>query len=437
MSWELVTPFDGAHRAALERGNPLVYVTPPAGWTLRPLWSIVPMSSEPGTLFLVIVPDTSVAEDVAAVAALESALGPVHRMGGQALAGRMLRSASVRTLVATPSDALSLAQQAGVNLTRAVRVAVCWPELLPDDETRALEAVMSEVKDAGRILVTGEETAVTDLIERYAHRAPVAVYARPPAAPLGPVRYLVADSTHRERSVRSLLEAMNPDSGIVWEPLTERSNRWDWIHAMPGIRLVTNPGDLTADLAIAVDLPVETALAALRAAAREVVVLVGAAQLPMLGRLAQPMRPARIESEADRSRTRATHLRRRIRERLNRGGLDAELLVLDPLFDEFDPALVAAAALASAEAPAPAAPPADAWVRLHVGIGNRDRVRPADLVGALVNGVGLPKDRIGRVEIRDGFSLIEVNAEDAERAISGLTGMTVRSRRVVARRDRK
>ena len=45
---------------------------------------------------------------------------------------------------------------------------------------------------------------------------------------------------------------------------------------------------------------------------------------------------------------------------------------------------------------------------------------------ALLNGVGLAKNRVGRVDIKEGFSIVEVSVEDAARAIRGLGGLTVR-----------
>jgi ATP-dependent RNA helicase DeaD len=76
-------------------------------------------------------------------------------------------------------------------------------------------------------------------------------------------------------------------------------------------------------------------------------------------------------------------------------------------------------------------------VHIHINSGKRDRIRTADVVGALLNAVGLPKDHIGRVDVRDSFSLIEVRAEVAERTLRGLEGVTLRGRAVSARVDRR
>jgi hypothetical protein len=131
-------------------------------------------------------------------------------------------------------------------------------------------------------------------------------------------------------------------------------------------------------------------------------------------------------------------LRRDLRERLDAGPPLPELLALDPLFEEYDPAVVAAALLARGTVPSTATPAdATAWVRVHVNAGRRDQLRPGDLVGALLHAVGLVKEDIGRIELREGFTLVDVRAEEAERAVRGLTGTTLRGRRIVARLDRR
>jgi len=190
------------------------------------------------------------------------------------------------------------------------------------------------------------------------------------------------------------------------------------------------------EMAVAADLPSAEVLARLAAAAAEVVVLIRSGQLPYLQRLARPLRSFRLSGPADRARERAHGLRQAVRERIEQSDVSAELLALDPLFDEYDPALVAAALARGAEA-APeqvgGAGAAVAWVRLRLNLGRRDHLRPADLVGALLNGVGLPKDHVGKVDIKESFSTVEVRAENAERAVQGLNSLTVRGRSVSAR----
>jgi hypothetical protein len=59
-----------------------------------------------------------------------------------------------------------------------------------------------------------------------------------------------------------------------------------------------------------------------------------------------------------------------------------------------------------------------------------------DLVAVLTKDVRLDRSKIGRVELRDAFALVELPAQDAERVASALNGTTIRRRRITARVDR-
>ena len=76
------------------------------------------------------------------------------------------------------------------------------------------------------------------------------------------------------------------------------------------------------------------------------------------------------------------------------------------------------------------------WVRIRIESGKRHRIRTGDVVGALLNAVGVPKNRVGKVEVRDGYSLVEVRAESADVAVRGLNGLMLRGNKLAARLDR-
>src|SRR5690606_34017149 len=137
--------------------------------------------------------------------------------------------------------------------------------------------------------------------------------------------------------------------------------------------------------------------------------------------------------------------------------IGAQLLVLQPLFERYSPAEVAAAASAllrrrpsapaqapveAAEAPAvvrprtaPSAPPA--FVRLFFGVGARDGVRPGDLVGAITGEANVTGDKVGRIEIRDNLSIVEVESDIADRVIRAVNGTTLKGRSVRVDYDRR
>jgi ATP-dependent RNA helicase DeaD len=179
-----------------------------------------------------------------------------------------------------------------------------------------------------------------------------------------------------------------------------------------------------------------------------VVALVTPRQLPALRALAGAGRvtPFTLSGPGARAQRRAERLRAELRALLAEGPPAQELLALEPLLAEFDGAEIAAAALrllererervreAAAQAErAGAGRPAPA--RIFINAGARDNVSPRDIVGAISNEAGIPGDRIGRVDLRDNHTLVEVAAADAERVVSRMTGTMLRGRRIVARID--
>jgi ATP-dependent RNA helicase DeaD len=106
------------------------------------------------------------------------------------------------------------------------------------------------------------------------------------------------------------------------------------------------------------------------------------------------------------------------------------MLLLEPLLEEFTPSQLAAAAAALLRERLPDAPPQPlpAWTRLYFGVGRRDGVRPADLVGAITGETRVTGEQVGRIEIRDTHCSVEVAASVADQVIKGLATTTIRGR---------
>lgn len=183
-------------------------------------------------------------------------------------------------------------------------------------------------------------------------------------------------------------------------------------------------------------------------------VLVASRELPHLRQLAAsaglkllPAKPLAVSDPVIET------LAGRIREGTESGALAPHLLTVEKLAAEHDPLEIAAAALWMAldsGARAAAEPvaiqeegvraptrPVDAFVRLFLSIGSKDGVRPGDLLGAITGESGVEGSAIGKIEIRDSFSLIEVPGASADRVIRSLNGTTVRGRSVRADYDRQ
>ncbi len=173
--------------------------------------------------------------------------------------------------------------------------------------------------------------------------------------------------------------------------------------------------------------------------------------------------------------------RRRLRERIEERDDAAEALVLEPLIREHGAARVAEAlsGLLREGAPEPAEAPPElearraerpgrqerpprgaaprgrggqaggrgsggggsphqgTWTRVFVSAGERDGVGPGDLVGAITGETRVTGDQIGRIDVRESYSLVDVEPDVAEEVMAGLTGTSVKGREVVARPDRK
>ena len=121
-------------------------------------------------------------------------------------------------------------------------------------------------------------------------------------------------------------------------------------------------------------------------------------------------------------------------------------LLVESLLDRFTAAEVAAAALllldrgrakqARPTVGAAAASAPENWVRLFVSAGRRDDIGPGELLGALTSQSGIPGNRVGRIDVRESHSLVEVREGDARTVISALNGTTLGGRSLRVDYDR-
>jgi ATP-dependent RNA helicase DeaD len=178
---------------------------------------------------------------------------------------------------------------------------------------------------------------------------------------------------------------------------------------------------------------------------------------------------ATLPTVADLRARRLELTRASLRETILAGDLDPFRVVVESLAREFDVLDVAAAAVKQADggdrqseeqdipvvspAPRPARMPAGGKsartvrrpritadqevTRLYVGAGRKAKIRPADLVGAIVNEVGIDARAIGSIQISDRFSLVEVPEELADGIITALRATTLKGKRVPVRRDQQ
>jgi ATP-dependent RNA helicase DeaD len=409
----------------IARGHNLAVLIPPVAAAALPYFQAIPESRPT----LVVTADAD-----RAVALLEACpRGASLAVSGLARAQRRLAAGLPRFLLVSAGDAVGLLKRSALRATEFQTIVLAWPEQLDQEGSEALETVMGEVdRDAQRLILVGAAGAETEaLIQRYAFKAvtfgfpPNDASEAPAPAKLGPAYFVVARPERFEAVRRSILDALDPesDAAVTIAPCPE--------------------GREAAEV---------LARAAAAGSPHRLVFVVEPPQLAWLNGVFSPLAALRLPTALDALERRAEAVRGRLTRTIETEDLDRELFLIGPLLSRFDPAEVAAAALrlghpfAQTAAPATDTGPraaADAsaagvpsWAKLWVGVGKKDNVRPGDVLGAIVGEAKLAADRVGKIEVRELYCLVEVQAEDAERVVRALTGTTLRGRRVTARVDR-
>ncbi|HLZ44209.1 MAG TPA: DbpA RNA binding domain-containing protein [Gemmatimonadales bacterium] len=346
-----------------------------------------------------------------------------HAVTGLTRSTALLKEGRVGLLAGSPADLAALVARSALKLETLNTIVIAWPEAFAGE----LDPLLAEAADARRVILSWNPPTLDAFFERHARRPEIVgnLPLDPDGKPLGRVgsaRYVIVSLARRSAAVRDVLDALRAKRPYVWAG-----------------GAVAIPRD--ADVVVAAILPSREELQALAgSAAGQPVVLALAAQLPYLNAIAA-LTPLPLSPAADRAQDRNAELRAQISARLEQGDVDAELAALAPLFEDHDPAMVAGALLAIGRLPsaAPGEKPVEtqpSWARLFVTVGTKDRASAKDLVGALIKEAGLQKGQIGKIEVRETFSLVEVATAAMNQAVQRLSGVAIRGRRVTARPDR-
>jgi ATP-dependent RNA helicase DeaD len=441
LGWSADDPVVREAAPTAARGHNLVLLAPPSPAAATPALAGMLGRLGPGRSGLLLAPAGQLDEWGRVVHQVAGDGGlRVQVAHGTSRATRRLRADTIDLLIATPETALALQQRSALRPDALAAVFLAWPESWEDED--ALTPLMQDLdKEAQRLVVTSAPDRTAPLVERYARRALTLGGAALQGDPIGPVRTVGVPWGRRVDAVADLIELLDPSSLVVWT--ADRA-------AHPAIAAATALGEpegrvLTGDapkaqVVIAFDLPSAERLRQL-ASAGEVVLLVPPGTESYVERLAAPRRPLRLPGALDAATTAAAARRAAIVRALETGSPDRALVTLAPLFERHDPAAVAAAlyelwtSAAGSTAPAPL-PDIPATARIFVGIGKKDGATVNDLVAVLTKEIRVERGKIGRVELRDAFALVELPAQDAERVANALNGTTIRRRRVTARVDR-
>jgi hypothetical protein len=396
---------------------------------------------------LLLCPDAEVAtwrDLVAAVTAgstlrSEGALGPARVL-------RRLRDGTLDILVASPTTALTLQSRSALKADTLTALVFAWPELLAAQDDAIAAVVADCPKDAQRLVVTADPAAAAPFIERYARKAVTFGFPELGVGSLaraGAVRVASVAWSRRVAAVAEVLELLDPPALFVWT--ADALQHAALVRALPANdpTITVGFGDVPAGATvIGFDLPDHARLLEWSAMAGDIVLLAPPGTEGTIERMASPVRPLRLPSLLEEI-TREGALQRAAIRRTIEAGITADTLtVLAPLFERFDAVTVAGAlhqlwrAAPTATPMAPPLPDIPATAKLFVGIGKKDGATINDLVAVLTKDLQVDRTKVGRVDLRDAFMLVEVPAHDAEQIAAALNGQTIRRRRIVARVDR-
>jgi ATP-dependent RNA helicase DeaD len=396
-----------------------------------------------------------------------------------ARAGRIFRTRPVLAVAGTPAELLELVRSSLLKLAMVRTVVLAWADDILEEGPEvvtALEGVLSELSEAGRIIVARKLTPVVEnLAERYARRARRVGVAdsEVPQVPadyeMPIIKYVTVAGSARGSALRRLLDDLDPPSAMI--VARDEAAAAEAARVLRTLGYHDDDESMTVTRGYVGNGPTHTVIfyqppvtpgelqRVSQAKPVQVVVVAAPGEVPWLRELASGrLAPLNFRGPERRARDREEAVRQELRAVLARGVPARELISLEPLLQEFDGTELAAAALhvlereraqrrlaevnqTPAARPKPsdgAAPRAGAagMTRLFMTIGTRDGVKVGDLMGIIAGEGGIPGDRVGKIDLQESHALVEVAEADAAGVITRVNGSMIKGRRVVVRGER-
>ena len=464
---------EGKELAGVTRGQNVVYQLP-HDWSsvaqvLAPVLDRLDEGSPELQLVIVTADGESAASAAAAVMRLAGNRALVANAATSARrVAPLLRVRPAHVVSGTAGELLTLVQGSVLKLDHVRTVVLAWvDEVLAGGDASPLESLMAEMpKEAARALLASEITpGVEALIERYARRARRVAPTSEEGGAGSRVEYVTVSGVSRLPTLRRLLDDLEPMRAVVYVRSDEserdaadllRALGYDATGNTSTVRVARAVGEEGAEVVVLYDIPAsrEELREAIGARPVRVIALAQPRQLASLRLLggSAPAVPFTLSDAGARARAREEQLRAELRDALDGGAFSRELLTLEPLLERYDGIEIAAAALrllqqTRIERDAVRARPVErsagaiaggvAMPRLFLNIGSIDHAKPGDLVGAITNEAGITSAQIGKIDIRENHSLVEVASDVIDVVAAKLTGTVVRGRRLIARIDQE
>jgi ATP-dependent RNA helicase DeaD len=474
---ERPTPLQQDAIPVLRQGNNLVLAAGP-GSGLLVAW-VVPLLErlEPGADAPQVVALTESAATADRLAESLARLAGATGHSVAALGSPWLLPGRAQVVLGAPADVLAAAAAGDLSLGAVQALVVDQAQLIERlDGLETVERVIDYIpQEAQRILSALPVTeGVADLVERHFRRA-LTMPGRDPTEPpkRGTVRFRITTEPKEAEALALAEEVLAGEARHVLFYSRSEDRAADlgdyltlhgFVAGAPGDRSVpvwlgvdalagrTAAQGVPGVVVVSHDVPADPdSLDRRHSIGGESVVIVLPRELAHLKSLGRRTgyETVPFPPPARRTPTVIEELRAALTRTLEGGDGTPYLAMLEPLFERFDPAEVAAAAVAllrerkppvpepAARVPAGHAPgAAPAWAKLFVGVGERDGLRPGDLLGAITGEAGVDGSAVGKIDIRESHSVVEVHDDVARKVIKALNGTTIKGRAVRADFDR-
>ena len=476
---EQPTPLQEIVIPIVSKGNNLVIAAAPGSgllvsWAVPILEQLDPEGDKVGALVLTATPETAdrLGESIArlsivtghSVAALGSAWSLPHH---------------ARIVLGTPEAVLQEAAKGDLDLSSVESFVLDQAQLLErlgtlDQVEQVMDFIPAEAQRVVSSLHTSKST--TDFISRHFRRAvKIPSTASTPAPKRGQVRFRVS-SGQKEETALAIAAEMLADQAIRHLLFFCRSedgaaDLGDYL-TLHGF-LAGAPGDTSVPIWLGVDalaarasadgidgvsvvscdVPVDPdSLDRRHGISPDSVVIVLPRELAHLKSIGKttgyetvPFPPPAAAPSS------LQQLRDSIESAIKQVDSEAYLSVLEPLFERYDLTEVASAALAlfrqsAHQAKQPDSPPArrsshepvptPLWAKLFLSVGERDGLTPGDMLGAIAGESGVDGSSVGKIDIQESHSVVEVHDTVAHQVIKALNGTSICGRAVRADFDR-
>jgi ATP-dependent RNA helicase DeaD len=394
---------------------------------------------------ILIAPDAAVSAwaQTAAIAAAASskvtALGPFPSRAAHHLA-----TGRVQLIVTTIAVAAELIRRSTLKPESLSALILAWPELELSEES-FVPLFADLPKETQRLIITADPPGTAALTDRYAWRAPLVGPLG--AAPIDPALPRLRSATTswegRATATAAVADLFEVDQLAIWT--ADRSSHRELIErlASHGVTAAPLAGEIPTEVpTVFFDAPPPELLG--QAAPDLAVALVPPGTEGYFTRIVGRLDPVRLASPIDHAERAILDDRKAIRERLEAGPDRGGYATVAPLLERWSAAEVAVA-LHSLWTEARSTPPAAVVAprprplprpKIWINVGRKDGATHGELLAFLSIDLGLGQSSLGRIEMKETFTLIEVGADDGQRVVDKLAGQTFKGRRIAARIDR-